>query len=273
MSYQFFSKNCDIRPISEAVVSVEDIEYAYGFGVYETIRVSNGVVHFIDDHLERLMDSAAIISLKHPFTPEMIKKAIRELVAETEEKAFNIKILLIGSAKKENANLYILCFNPLFPDKKVYREGVALAVAHYERAYPHAKSLNMLQSYMAFRDARANGRYDALLIDRNGFITEGTRTNFFTIRNRVIYTPREEHILLGVTRKNVLSVARQHEFAIEEADIRLEDLGKYDGAFITSTSSKIIPVKRAGDFEYPTIAPSIFELITLFGEFLEERSL
>jgi len=272
MTFNHLSKNGEVRPIGDAVVSVENIEYAYGFGVYEAIRVSNGIVYFIDDHIERLIESARIISLEHPFTPEIVKKAIFDLVEKTEERTFNLKILLIGASKKEEANMYILCFNPLFPDKKLYRDGVSLDVAHYERVFPHAKTLNMLQSYLAFRGARAKGLYDAILINRDDYITEGTRTNFYTIKEKTIFTPREEQILLGVTRKAVLFVAKKNGFTVQEKDIRLEDLPEYDGAFITSTSSKILPVKRAGGFEYKEIPSEILTLMKAFGDFLEKNS-
>ena len=270
MSFKYFSKNLEVRPIEEATVSLDRIEYTYGFGVYEAIRVSNGVVYFIDDHIERLMGSAETIRLEHPFAPDAIKKAIFDLVAKIEEPAFNLKVLLIGGTKKEDALLAILGLHPFFPDKKMYRDGVELSVTHYERLYPHAKTLNMLQSYLSYRDARAAGCYDSALINRNGFITEGTRTNFFAMKGNTIYTPRESDILLGVTRKAVLRVALKNGFTIEEKDIRIEDLSQYDCVFLTSTSSKIVPIRRVGEVVCPPASPELRRLMEAFGAFLEE---
>ncbi|MCX6739093.1 MAG: aminotransferase class IV [Candidatus Parcubacteria bacterium] len=272
MSFQYFSKNCEILPIEEAVISLDRIEYTYGFGVYEAVRVSNGVVYFLDNHIERLLCSATTIGLEHLFSEEMVKKAILELVEKTEEQTYNLKVLLIGGPKKEDAMLAILCLNPFFPDKKMYRDGVELTTTKYERLYPHAKTLNMLQSYLSYRDARAKGCYDSALINRRGCITEGTRTNFFTIKGGTIYTPREEEILLGVTRKAVLHVARQNEFEVEEKDIRLEDLKDYDGVFLTSTSSKIVPIRKVGEIECPPAPENLKRLMKLFGDFLEESN-
>ncbi len=270
MSFKYFSKNGEIRPIEEAVISLERIEYTYGFGVYEAVRVSNGIVYFWEHHVERLLSSATIIGLEHPFSGEMVKKAILELVEKTEAETYNLKVLLIGAPKKEDALLSILCFNPCFPDKKMYRDGVELTTTNYERLYPHAKTLNMLQSYLSYRDARARGCYDSALINRRGHITEGTRTNFFTIKGNTLYTPREEEILLGVTRKAVLHVAQKNGFVVEEKDIRPEDLKQYDGVFLTSTSSKIVPIRKVGDIECPPAPENLKHLMKLFGEFLEE---
>lgn len=270
MSFQYFSKNCEIRPIEEAVISLERIEYTYGFGVYEAVRVSNGIVYFLDHHMERLINSAKIIGLEHIFSEEKIKRAILDLIEKTEAETYNLKVLLIGAPQKEDALLAVLCFNPFFPDKKMYRDGADLTVTNYERLYPHAKTLNMLQSYLSYRDARAKGCYDSALINRRGCITEGTRTNFFTIKGNTIYTPREEEILLGVTRKAVLHVALKNGFGSEEEDIRPEDLSEYDGVFLTSTSSKIVPIRKVGEFACPTSPESLKRLMKRFEDFLEE---
>jgi len=266
MEFEYFLKNNELLPIKEAVVPVLSIEYQYGFGVYETIRVSNRKIFFLDDHIERLMTSTKIIELGHHFSPESIKDGITRLVESTKTPSFNIKILLIGG---ENATLYAMCFNPMFPDKKLYRDGAPLSTAHYERVYPHAKTLNMLQSYMAYRNAKKIGAYDALLINRDGFITEGTRTNFFCISNKTIYTPPEKNILLGVTRKAILKVATTNGYTLEEKNISLNDIENYEGAFISSTSSKIIPIKSIDGKDLKEAPEKLRLLMKLFDDFLD----
>jgi branched-chain amino acid aminotransferase len=268
MPYDIFSKNGQILPISEAAVPLASIEYAYGFGVYETVRVKNKAPLFIADHIDRLLKSAQIIALEHAFSEEAIKGFVQDLVSKIDSPAYNLKILLIGAPDPENASLYITCSSPFFPDKKMYRDGIKMITAHYERAYPRAKTLNMLQSYMAYHDAQRQGAYDALLINREGNITEGTRTNFFAIKGTSIYSPREKDILLGVTRKHVVEVARDNGYTLEEADIALQDLKEYDGAFLSSTSSKILPIKSVDDFEYAAISAELARLIGLFDAFM-----
>ncbi len=268
MEFKYFSRNGSLKPITEATVSLANIEYAYGFGVYESIRVSRGVVQFPQEHIGRLMESARIIALTHTFSPASIEKSIAELIAHTEAESFNLKILLIGGKTAEDASLSILCFNPLFPDKKLYRDGVHTITYEYERAFPHAKTLNMLQSYLAFRSAKEAGAHDALLIDREGRILEGTRTNFFCINDKTMYTAPEDKILLGVTRKIVLKVAVQNGFNIVQKDIRPGDLKQYDGAFLTGTSIKILPIRSVDDFQFGEQPPALRELMEAFDEFL-----
>lgn len=268
MTLNYFSRNGELLKVEEAVIPLSSIEYSYGFGVYENIRVSGGVIYFIKDHIERLIESARIIGLEHLFSEEEVEKNIRELVAKNSAKACNIKILLIGAPDKADAQLFIMCLNPLFPNRKLYRDGAVVTTYQYERAFPHAKTLNMLQSYLAYREARESDAYDALLINRDGTVTEGTRTNFFAIKDRTIYTPSEKDILLGVTRKVLLKVAADNGYDIIEADIRVEDVFNYDGAFISSTSSKIIPIKSIDSQVLPSRPDALKELMNLFDDFL-----
>ncbi len=268
MNFTVFSKNGKILPVEEANISLMSVEYAYGFGVYETIRVKNDKPIFLADHIERLEASAGIIKLEHSFSGEDVEKYVNNFVEEVKGGTFNLKILLIGGQAKEYATLYIMGSNPLFVDKKLYQEGVKTITTKYERIYPQAKTLNMLQSYISYKEAKGKDSYDALLVNREGNITEGTRTNFFTIKGNTIYSPFEKDILLGVMRKHILEVAKQNGFMIEEKNIPLASLPEYDGAFLTSTSTKILPIKKIDDFEYPVIPESIKNLIANFEKTL-----
>jgi len=266
MDFKYFSKNGELLPVEDALVPLANIEYQYGFGVYETIRVVNGVPYFLKDHVERLAGSARAIGLMHSFESS-IYGTVQELIEKTGAGTYNLKVLLIGGREP---SLYILCLNPLFPDKKLYRDGADFITYEYERPFPHAKTLNMLQSYLAYKKAKEQGAYDALLINKKGCITEGTRTNFFCIKERALYSPPESEILLGVTRKAVLTAARRAGFLVEERGIGLYDLEDYDGAFVTSTSSKILPVRSIGDYVFGERPEALKELMDVFENFLDE---
>lgn len=268
MAFEYFSKNGKVLPIQEATVSLFSIEYTYGFGVYETIRVSNGVLYFLKDHFERLIESAKIIGLEHFFTYDLIKQSIAEIITKNNVETCNLKILLIGAPSKEDALLFIICLNALFPDKKLYRDGAAFITYEYERVFPHSKTLNMLQSYLAYREAKKVGAYDALLINRDGYITEGTRTNFFCIKDQTIYTPPEKNILLGIMRKVLLKVALENGYKVVEKNIMVDDVVNYDGAFISSTSSKIIPIKNIGEKVLRSQLGELKKLMNLVDDFL-----
>ncbi len=269
MNFSYFSRNGELLPIEQATVPLADIAYAYGYGVYETIRVKHGVPYFLPDHAERLLASASIIGLEHPFSATFVSDSIRALIQKTEVDTCNLKVMLIGGTTAVDAALYVMGSSPLFPDRKLYRDGAICTIYRCERAFPNAKTLNMLQSYLAYRDAKANGAYDALLINRADNITEGTRTNFFCLQGRTIISSPEDQILFGITRKIMLKVAGESGFQLEERDIPLASLKDYAGAFITSTSTGIMPVRSVGDFTFGQQPAEIAELRKVFNRFMD----
>ncbi len=269
MTFTYFSRNGEILPTDQAIIPLDNVEYSYGFGVYESVRISAGLPYFLDEHCKRLIDSAAIIGLEHALSPDLIRQFVSNLLKKLKTATCNVKILLIGGPAPEKANLYILCLNPLFPDRKLYKNGAHCVTAEYERPFPHAKTLNMLPSYLAFRDAKAAGAYDALMLNKEGCLIEGTRTNFFVTQGRTIISPPAAEILLGVTRDKALKVAAEQGFEIVEQPIKLAQLKKYDGAFLTSTSSKIMPIRSIDEHAWETPPPSIQELTRAFNSYLE----
>jgi len=266
MTFEYFLKNGELLPMAEATVGLSNIEYQYGFGVYETLRVVNGTPYFVDQHIERLSGSARSIGLEHHFAPEAVRADITALIAKIGPDTYNLKILLVGG--KEPV-LSILPLNPLFPDKKLYRDGVVCTTYEYERRFPHAKTLNMLESYLAYRTAREAGAYDALLVDRNGCVVEGTRTNFFCIKGKTLVSPPAEKILLGVTRTILLKVAAQQGYEVVEREIHTQDLSQYEGACLTSTSSGIMPVASIGTYRFGEVPAALKTLMIAFDTFVE----
>ncbi len=266
MDFAWYSRNGELRPASEAVIGLANIEYAYGFGVYETIRASGGKANFLAEHVERLMESARIIGLEHRFDAASVTAAINELVTKTGDGVFNLKVLLIGARDPARTELCVLPLAPLFPDKRLYARGASAVSFSYERLFPQAKTLNMFPSYYAYREAKAKGCYDALFINRDGCITEGTRTNFFAIKGDVIHSPPAKDVLEGVTRRHVLAAARNNGFGYDEAPVALADIGSYDGAFLTSTSSKIMPLTTIDAFTWPAVPDALKRLIALYDE-------
>ncbi|QQS19454.1 aminotransferase class IV [Candidatus Saccharibacteria bacterium] len=266
MSFQFFSHNGAVLPLEKAVVPLASIEYSYGFGVYETIRVSDGKPRFIKDHCQRLQTSADTIGLEHNYKPSQIEAFVTDIVKANEVETCNVKVLLIGSKAATDADIYILCLAPYFVDRKLYKTGCHCTTYEYERMYPHAKTLNMLPSYLAYRDAVRAEAHDALLINRRGEITEGTRSNFFVMRDTTIFSPPESDILLGVTRDHVLKLARAQGFDIVHQPIPLDSLASYDTAFLTSTSAKILPIHSVDAHCFNATTPSLANLIHAFNK-------
>jgi len=270
MTFTHFSKNGKLLPFDEAVVSVQDLHFQYGFGVYESLRVRDAIVYFIEMHVDRLLESARIIGLEHTFTQEQIIDFIKQVSEKNNLESSNIKMLLIGGRTAEDATLYIFPVQPLYPDRKLYKHGATVETVTYERFMPNAKTLNMLPSYLFFTKAKKNGQYDALLLGHDGTIHEGTRTNFFAIKDMTLVTPPVEFVLDGVIRQTLIATAQKNGYTVKEAKIPLASLRDFDGAFLTSTSTKLLPLTKIDDFVFPEIPENVKKLMKMYDTFLDE---
>jgi len=268
MTGPFFSLNGKLSPLAEATVPWDDLAFAYGFGVYETLKVRHGLVYFPEMHEERLWHSARTIGLEHPFHPGDFGGYINALVEANTLADANLKALLVGGPKVADARLVIIALNPLFPDRKDYKHGATAITWDGERVYPQAKTLNMLVSYLAYRKAQKQGAYDALLVNRVGEITEGTRTNFFVVEGDSLVTAPAEQVLEGVTQLTVRQVVKQLGIPLVERPLPLSERGRWEGAFLTSTSTKIMPLRRIDDAPIP-LNPLIDSLRVAYDHWLD----
>lgn len=268
MTGPYFSLNGELRPLAEATVPWDDLAFAYGFGVYETLKVRHGVLYFPERHEERLWHSAHTIGLEHRFQPGDFRRFLDALVEANATGDANLKALLVGGTRAEDARLVILQLAPLFPDRKNYHQGGTAITWQGERVYPQAKTLNMLVSYLAYREARVQGAYDALLVNRHGEITEGTRTNFFVTDGTALACAPAHQVLEGVTQWTVREVIRELNIPLEERPLPLAELSQWQGAFLTSTSTKIMPLRQI-DQTPIALSPLVDQLRRAYDQWLD----
>ena len=257
--------NRSILPKDQVLVSLDSIDVAYGYGVYETMKVRKGVVYYPEFHEQRLFDSARFLGIRHDFQRGEVIQGIRSLLeawktggSGSELQALrdraencNLKVLMIGHTGRP-ADLYCFILGPLYPDRKELKKGASALIYPGERHFPQAKSLSMLMSTIAFRSAQGLGCYDSLLMNRHHQITEGTRTNLFfyydsdDLGKLKIFTPPLTQVLNGITRRTILDCFQAHGIQIEERPLSLEDLfqDQPPAIFVSSTSTKIMPIKE-----------------------------
>ena len=269
MKFPYISRNGVIIPAVEAVVPVDETEVTYGFGVYETIKLRNNILYFLPQHIDRLLHSAKQIGLSHTYTADRVEQAIVAIVRKVEEQSCNIKIVLYGGKTPEMSQLFIIPSAPLYPDRKWYRDGVSLISFEHERWMPQAKTLNMLPSYVMYKKAKEQNCYDALLYDKQGNMLEGTRTNVFLIKGTNIISPPKSNVLEGVTMMTLEKVIQHTEYRIEYTDVPMSKIWEYDGMFISSTSTKIMPVKQIDGKAYLAISKELLALIELYDHALD----
>ena len=204
-------RNTELIREDEAVLPVVSREVQYSFSVYEALRITDGHVVHLDDHLKRLAASCGDIGLVHHFSDEDIEKSLDKLIAADGISNATARIFVVGGPSP----LLFITYSDLltYPDS-YYTDGVKATLYQGERFMPQAKTSNLLMQYIALEEARREGAFEALLVDRNGEVLEGTRSNFYAIKGSRLYTAPDDKVLSGITRISVLKAAA--ELGLEE---------------------------------------------------------
>lgn len=228
----------------DTVVNIQSHAVQFSFSVYESLRVLSGKPVFLTDHLNRLFHSAEGIQLSHPFTAEEITEWIHLLVRTDHIEDCSLRLLIVGGEKP----LCFLTTSPLLTyNFKEYISGVAVSSYHGERLFPTLKTSNLLMSHVALEGAKAKGCFEAVLVDHDGLIREGTRSNFFGFKkDGKLYTAPDDIVLSGVTRTRVVKAAADMSISVVYEAPKLSEVlsGEFDEIFLSSTSMATMPIKR-----------------------------
>ncbi|MBE8539011.1 branched-chain-amino-acid transaminase [Geoglobus acetivorans] len=255
MSELLVYMNGEFVPESQAKVSVFDHGFLYGDGVFEGIRAYNGKVFKLHEHIDRLYDCARVIDLKIPLSKEEFAEAVLETLRRNNLRDAYIRPIVTRGAgdlgldprKCPNPNVIIITkpWGKLYGD--LYEKGLkAITVAIRRNAIdslpPNIKSLNYLNNILAKIEANAKGGDEAIFLDHNGYISEGSGDNIFIVKNGTITTPPTLNNLKGITRQVVIELINELEIPFREANIGLFDLYSADEIFVTGTAAEIAPV-------------------------------
>lgn len=240
---------------------LDNLDIAYGYGCYETLKVRDGLLYFPEFHEERLLSSAAILGIQHKVRPGQVVDSLSALVAATGAHDNNLRVVMIGHDDRP-ADWYAFVQPPILPAAELYRDGVDCLLFRGERHFPQAKSLSMLLSTIAYRAAQSLGCYDAILVNGRGELTEGTRTNLLYVRRDeagVAFTPPRRDVLEGITRRTIIQALGDAGLRTVERVLTLAEAT--DGSCeiaVTSTSSRILPVRRLAGLSGAGVAePSV----------------
>jgi len=257
----------------EAHLPISRREVLFSFGIYESLKVRDGVTLFVEEHLERLSESARILDLQHSYDPHHFIEAITRLVEANELDEATLRIQMFGG---DEPFYYVVPFPlPRYPNW-YYEEGVPTISYEGERVMPRAKSNCLLLNYIALREAQRQDAVEALLVNREGNVLEGTRSNLYAYHRGAILTP-EQDVLYGVTRKHILEWARQSGYNLEYTPLPRRSILKreYEGLFISSTSMGAVPVRQVDAVEMPSLhsQAKFHKLITQINAHLNRMEL
>lgn len=247
-----------IVPPERAVVSVFDRGFLYGDSVFETLRTYQGRLFALQEHLERLQQSAARVLIPLPVSLEVLRAELLEAVqAQGSAEAYVRLTLTRGIGRTlgldpelADGPLRVVLVTALAePGAELYERGIAVITFRAERpsdalGVADAKIGNYLLAIMAMGAARAQGAAEALLEDTHGCILEGSTSNVFAVfRGTLVTPPRSAAILPGITRARVLDLARAY-VPVQERALPKTELAQADEVFITSSIRELVPVVR-----------------------------
>jgi branched-chain amino acid aminotransferase len=241
----------------EAKVSVFDHGFLYGDGVFEGIRAYSGKIFRLDDHLDRLYDSAKTIDLTVPMTKEEMSNAIIETCRKNNLKEAYIRPIVtrgvgdlgLDPRKCPKSSVVIIAveWGAMYGD--LYEKGltgVSVSVRRNpaEALPPNVKSLNYLNNILAKIEANYKGGDEAIFFDTNGYLSEGSGDNIFIIKNGIISTPPTLNNLRGITRMVAIELATELGLNVIERNMGYFDLYSADEVFVTGTAAEVAPITK-----------------------------
>lgn len=256
MEQRWIYLNGEIVRKEDAKISVFDHGFLYGDGIFEGIRVYNGVVFKCKEHIDRLYDSAKSIMLDIGMTKEEMTEAMAETIRKNGMRDAYIRLVVsrgtgdlgLDPRKCPKPNIVIIVEKlALFP-KEHYETGIRIITVPTRRNVPDAlnpkiKSLNYLNNILVKLEANMAGVSEALMLNAQGYVCEGSGDNIFIVKNKVIYTPPSYlGALEGITRNAIMEIVERLGYKLKEEPFTRHDVYIADEVFLTGTAAEVIAV-------------------------------
>lgn len=253
----------ELVPWREAQVHVLTHTLHYGLGVFEGVRAyhteSDGTCIFrLEEHTDRLFRSAHILNMEMPFSKQDINAAQRRVVRENGlEEAYIRPMCFYGSEgmglRADNLKTHVIVAAwhwPSYMSPEAREHGIKVRVSSYTRHHVNISMCkakangNYINSMLALKEALDCGADEALLLDNEGYVTEGSGENIFIVRNGVLYTPELTSCLDGITRNTIFTLAAELGYEVREKRITRDEVYIADEAFFTGTAAEVLPIRE-----------------------------
>ncbi|MDR1755811.1 MAG: aminotransferase class IV [Culturomica sp.] len=246
----------------------DESRFEEGLSLYEVIRVFNRNPIFLQDNILRLSNSIKRSNIDLDVRTLNIAEKLSRLIALEQMQEGNIKYVLHFT--KDRMDEYVYRIPHTYPTEKEYAEGVETVSIQAVRTDPQIKYINNELRARANSLMHMKGAYEAVLTDREGRVTEGSRSNLFLVKNGRFYTAPDTLVLPGTSRKRILDICKEMHWPVVEEAVPYDALGEYEGAFLTGTSPLILPVRRLDRFVFNVREPHLRALMELYFEQIEK---
>ncbi len=263
---------------NQAKIKVNDLGILRGYGVFDYLRTYNRIPFHLEDHLKRFFNSAKILNLKIPYSKKELEDIIGKLIKKNKDlKELSFRIILTGGETNDGKtsqkpSFSIIVNSPHSYSDDIYKKGIKIITLNYIREFPVAKSLNYalaIANWPKVLDKKAG----EILYTSEGKVYEASTSNFFVIKNEVLFTPAEK-VLEGITKKIILKLAKKNKIPVKETDLFLEDVLKAEESFISATDKKVMPVVKIDNHKIGNGKPGKItkKLMEIFEEYSQNYS-
>jgi branched-chain amino acid aminotransferase len=262
--------NNQIELLENAGVPVGDLMVQRGYGIFDFLRVFNNKPLFLDAHLDRFFNSAAIMRLNIKETREELIGLVQQLIEKNNIPSSGIRLLIGGGDAPDGYTItaphLIIIQQPLVaPLDQLDENGIHLVSYNYTRQLAEVKTIDYLMAIWLQPWMKSLGG-DDILYHQGGIITECPRSNIFMVTaDNVLVTPNSG-MLKGITRNNIISLAAENSINFEERPINLNEFATAKEVFITSSTRRITPVRQVDAYKFilnqvPSISNTLFKLL------------
>ena len=259
---KFIWLNGCFQPFNETNIHLLTNTLHYGLGVFEGVRAyetkNGGAIFRLHEHTSRLFDAAKKINIEIPYAIDELCAAQKNAMAKNNLLEGYIRpIVFLGhesmglrSQDALSVNVAVACWEwPSYMDPEAKKNGISVIKSPFQQydnpLYSNNKIIGTyVNSVMAVNDAIAKGAEEAILMDKNGYISEGSGENLFIVKNSKLMTPKTDFCLNGITRQSVISIAKNMGIEVEEKNLTFDDLLGADEAFYSGTAVEITPIAK-----------------------------
>ena len=288
---KYIWKNGSYEKWEDSSVHILSHTLHYGTGVFEGVRAyktdAGAAIFRLNDHTERLFDAASKIGVKIPYSIEELNQVQKDIFLKNNLlEGYLRPIVFLGSeslglrAKDLSVNVAVAAWEwPSYMSPESKKNGIAIIKSSYEQySNPLHSGYKIIGTYinstMALHEAIEKGADEALLLDKNGFISEGSGENIFLVNEKTISTPKTDHCLNGITRQSVIQIAKDFGFDVIERDISYDELIVSDEVFFSGTAVEITPISKIDEtiIGSGSIGPVTEKLQTAYADIVSGRN-
>ena len=258
---KYIWKNGSYEKWDESSVHILSHTVHYGTGVFEGVRAyeteKGAAIFRLEDHTKRLFEAAKKINIEVPYSQDELNKVQKDIFLKNNlSEGYLRPIVFMGSeslglrATDLSVNVAVAAWEwPSYMSPEAKKNGISIIKSPYEQySNPIHSGYKIIGTYinstMALHDAISKGADEALLLDKNGYVSEGSGENIFSIKEDTLITPKTDHCLNGITRQSVIKIASDLGLNVEEKDFTYEELVQSDEVFFSGTAVEITPISK-----------------------------